>query len=215
MYVNFIGGLVRKDELKYTQNGQPYVRFTVARDYSKRLEDGSYEDMGSFFENFVLFGKRALCFGQSDIPTGTRLAINGYTTCRLKESYVNKDGVQVPEEKVEEIVVQNVSVLLDYKQIVNVGKADYSSLSEVPRPSNKPAEGSTTTNNQPTTAAKKPVEQSKTQEMSTQNIEDIFATDTSNTLNEDSDIFSEDIFADDSSDSTDLGSEDSYDDIFS
>lgn len=187
MYVNFIGSLVRKDELQFSQNGQPYVRFSVVRNYSKKLDDGSYEDIGAFFENFVLFGKKALCFAQSNLPNGTKLSINGFTRCRLKESYVNKDGIQVPEENIEEIVVDNIAVLIDYKQTVDVDKADYSSIENGAPVANKPA----------ATKQKKSAPKAKTQakpaakkEEKPVDMEDIFSTDTSDLISEnDMDIF--------------------------
>lgn len=215
MYVNFIGSLVRKEDLAHSQNGQPYVRFTVVRNYSKKMEDGSYEEVGSFFENFILFGKKALCFAQSNIPNGTRLSINGFTSCRKKPSYKNKDGIQVPEETVEEITIDNVAVLIDYKQAVSVDKADYTSIEGV--------QGATST--KPTTATKsKPAPKKKEEEAKSEevDVDDIFTTDTSDSINaDDSDIFDDSSSLDDGNtdnifEDGDSGSSDSEDewDIF-
>lgn len=182
MYVNFIGSLVRKEDLAHSQNGQPYVRFTVVRNYSKKMEDGSYEEVGSFFENFILFGKKALCFAQSNIPNGTRLSINGFTSCRKKPSYKNKDGIQVPEETVEEITVDNIAVLIDYKQTVSVDKADYASIEVASNAA--PIKSTTTTKSKVAPKNKKEV---KTEEV---DVDDIFATDTSDSITaDDSAIF--------------------------
>lgn len=213
MYVNFIGSLVRKDELQFSQNGQPYVRFSIVRNYSRKLDDGSYEETGSFFENFVLFGKRALCFAQSDLPNGTRLAINGFTRCRLKEAYVNKDGIQVPEENIEEIVIDNIAVLLDYKQTVNVDKADYSSIEK-----GAPAANTAAAPQQKKSATKTKAQSKSSQKSAAKkaeepvNMDEIFSTDNTNSLSE-NDV---DIFGEDSNNSTlnEVSNSDVSDNIF-
>ena len=56
--VVMVGRLVRDSELKYLQNGQAILRFSIAVNRARRNSDGSWTDEANFFD-CVYFGKAA------------------------------------------------------------------------------------------------------------------------------------------------------------
>lgn len=56
--VTLVGRLVRDGELKYSQNGQAILRFSIAINRAKRTADGKWEDESNFFD-CVYFGRAA------------------------------------------------------------------------------------------------------------------------------------------------------------
>ena len=57
-FVTLTGRLTRDAELRYAQNGNPIVRFTIAVNRGKRNADGSWGEEATFFE-CSYFGKSA------------------------------------------------------------------------------------------------------------------------------------------------------------
>lgn len=192
-HVTFLGGLTRVGELGYASNGNPYINFGLARNYSKRNDNGEYENVGSFYSSITLWGKEALCFAQSHIPLGTTLLVEGHFEHTVHKSYVNKDGIQVPEREEEVIVADNVAVLIGYKKKITVENADYSSL---------PEDGGNTTSRE--NKQEKPAKKSeKKQTTNVTKSDNIFA-------NTEEENFSEDMFDDELDDTSD---NDLFDDV--
>ena len=143
--ITFTGGLVRKGKLNTitTSNGEmEVINFTVARNYTKK-EGNDYVDNGTYYVNCTLWGKKAVLFDQSDIPTGFRLIIAGTLNSRLQAEYTNKDGHVVPEHYEEVLNVSDVGVALDYKQIVKASRTSDNNSSA----SSAPVQNTATTSN--------------------------------------------------------------------
>lgn len=72
-----VGNLTRDPELRYTQNGQPVVSFSVAstpRAFNKETKE--YEDGEAVFTNCTLWGKPAEHFAAS-ATKGSRVILTG------------------------------------------------------------------------------------------------------------------------------------------
>lgn len=70
-----IGRLVRDPELKSTNGGTYFCRFTLAANHSQKKQDGSYEDKAGFFD-CVAWGKQAEAVHKY-VSKGQRLLVEG------------------------------------------------------------------------------------------------------------------------------------------
>ncbi len=84
--VVMVGRLVRDSELKYLQNGQAILRFSIAVNRARRNSDGSWTDEANFFD-CVYFGKAAEGVSQY-LVKGRQVAIQG----ELRQSRWEADG---------------------------------------------------------------------------------------------------------------------------
>lgn len=98
--VTLMGNLTRDPEVRYTQNGMACARFSLAVGYSKKKQDGLYEDAADF-PTCVVWGKRAEVIGkyfrkgsgilvEGKIQTGSYQDKNGnkrYTTDVLVQDF--------------------------------------------------------------------------------------------------------------------------------
>lgn len=209
-HVTFLGGLTRVGELGYASNGNPYIHFGLARNYSKKNDNGDYENVGVYYSEFTLWGKEALCFAQSDIPLGTILLVEGHFEHSTRNSYVNKDGIQVPERDEEVIVADNVAVLIGFKRKVTVENADYSTL-----PEGNLSDSNSTVKTKPQTTKSSNNKQNKTAKKNIKPAEDIFADTEEDLFADDLDnIDSNDSIFDDSDDTSDsVDTDDLFDDV--
>lgn len=110
-YITFEGSLVRKNDLREGKNGSKFMHISVARNYSKFNEETKeWEEIGTIFQDAVLFGKLAENFEASDMQPGSRLVISGRLNGDPARSYVNKEGVTVEVPASESIVVDHIGV---------------------------------------------------------------------------------------------------------
>lgn len=70
-----IGRLVRDPELKSTNGGTYFCRFTLASNHSLKKSDGSYEDKAGFFD-CIVWGKQAEAVHKY-VSKGQRLLVEG------------------------------------------------------------------------------------------------------------------------------------------
>ena len=98
--VTLMGNLTRDPEVRYTQHGMACARFFLAVGYSRKKQDGSYEDAADF-PICVVWGKRAEVIGkyfrkgagilvEGKIQTGSYQDKNGnkrYTTEVLVQDF--------------------------------------------------------------------------------------------------------------------------------
>lgn len=75
-----IGNLGGDPELKYSANGQPFLRFNIASNYRVREPDGSWADRTEWIR-CTTFGKRAETLGQH-LRKGTRVYVDGRLEAR-------------------------------------------------------------------------------------------------------------------------------------
>lgn len=116
-YITFEGSLVRKNELKESKNGNKYMYITVVRNYSRYNEESKgWEEIGSIFQDAVLFGKLAENFEASNLQPGNRLVISGRLDGNEARSYVNKEGVTVEVPVSESIIVDHIGISFTGRQ---------------------------------------------------------------------------------------------------
>jgi len=96
--VILIGRLTRDPELKSTNGGNHFCRFSLASNYSHKKQDGSYEDKPNFLE-CIAWGKQAETIHKY-VSKGNRIAIEG----RLSWSSWEHEGKT--RSKIEVVVEQ-------------------------------------------------------------------------------------------------------------
>ena len=96
--VIIIGRLTKSPELKSTNGGNYFCRFSIASNYSHKKQDGSYEDKPGFFD-CICWGKQAETIHKY-VSKGHRLAIEG----RLSWSSWEHEGKT--RSKIEIVVEQ-------------------------------------------------------------------------------------------------------------
>lgn len=84
--VVLIGRITRDPELKSTNGGTYFCRFTLAANHSQKKGDGSYEDKAGFFD-CIVWGKQAETVHKY-VSKGQRLLVEG----SLRWSSWEKDG---------------------------------------------------------------------------------------------------------------------------
>lgn len=85
--VTLMGNLTRDPEVRYTQHGMACARFSLAVGYSRKKQDGSYEDAADF-PTCVVWGKRAEVIGKY-FRKGSGILIEGKIQTG---SYQDKNG---------------------------------------------------------------------------------------------------------------------------
>lgn len=106
-HVTLLGNVTKDLELKYTPSQTAVVRLSVATNFSKKQQDGSYKDFPTF-HNVVVFGKIAEFLAKS-IGKGSKLYVDGRIDNR---SYQANDGTT---KYVSEIIAENVIPMLPPK----------------------------------------------------------------------------------------------------
>ncbi|QKY78992.1 ssDNA-binding protein [Arthrobacter phage Jinkies] len=86
--IKFTGNLGRDAELKYTKNGSPVMRFSVADSKSRRLDNGEYETLAEQWLNCTIWGGLAEYY-DGKLTKGARVTIYGEFFAR---EYEAKDG---------------------------------------------------------------------------------------------------------------------------
>lgn len=82
--VVLMGRLARDPDMRQSQNGEPYARYTLAVDRMRK-------ESGVDFIGCIAFGKNAE-FAEKYLNKGTKIAVEGHIQTG---SYTNKDGVKV------------------------------------------------------------------------------------------------------------------------
>ena len=85
--VTLMGNLTRDPEIRHTQHGMACARFSLAVGYSRKKQDGSYEDAADF-PTCVVWGKRAEVIGKY-FRKGSGILIEGKIQTG---SYQDKNG---------------------------------------------------------------------------------------------------------------------------
>ena len=91
--IQFTGNVGKDAELRHTQNGQSMLTFSVAESKSRRLQDGSWEELNNQWFNVTLFGPAAEAL-QSSVLKGARVRVAGEFWRRDYESQ-NGNGVSL------------------------------------------------------------------------------------------------------------------------
>lgn len=121
--ISFVAGLVSVDETRTSQNGNKYIRLSLAKNYSVK-EGETWVNLDPIWTNVTLWGKQAELFEKSSIPKGTPLFIEAEVRGVKKSAFVTKDGTQVPERVEEDLFVTAIGVLLDYNKVITVSSAN-------------------------------------------------------------------------------------------
>lgn len=122
-HIVLVGGNLTKDaELKYANNGNPRLTFSVAMNRKYKDANGTITDVVEFF-NIVYWGKIAEAVAPH-MTKGQKVAIEGRLSQRR---YTGNDGQQ---HSIVEIAATNV---------VLIGQRQHSGADDVP-PANQPAE---------------------------------------------------------------------------
>ena len=98
--VTVIGRLTRDAELKYLNGGTAVLEFSIASNYSKKSQSGSYEDAANFFD-VSYFGKGAEAVSRY-IGKGKQVCIVG----ELRQERWEKDGDKRSKVKIMANTVQ-------------------------------------------------------------------------------------------------------------
>lgn len=85
--VTLMGNLTRDPEIRHTQHGMACARFSLAVGYSRKKQDGSYEDAADF-PTCVVWGKRAEVIGKY-FRKGSGILVEGKIQTG---SYQDKNG---------------------------------------------------------------------------------------------------------------------------
>lgn len=127
-HTTFIGGLVNKGELKQSSNGNSFLQITLAKNYSIRDEaNNDWIQLEPTFVRSTLWGKEAELFANSNIPNGTPLLVNGHFIGERSKPYVNRQGVQVPAEDREMLIIDAIGPLIGRGRIVSVSSSNNAS----------------------------------------------------------------------------------------
>jgi single-strand DNA-binding protein len=86
-HVALMGGFVRDPDVRYSPDGKPVARFTLACGYARRQPDGTYQDEADY-PQCVAFGHTANAIGKY-CKKGSQIFVEG----KIKTgSYEAKDG---------------------------------------------------------------------------------------------------------------------------
>jgi len=75
-----IGNLGSDPEMRYSANGQPFLRFNVASNYRTRTPEGEWQDKTEWVR-VTIFGQRAETYAQS-LRKGSRVYVDGRLEAR-------------------------------------------------------------------------------------------------------------------------------------
>jgi len=104
--VTVIGNLGRDPEKRYTQDGRPVTRFSVAATTRRRERDGEWGDHTEWF-SVTVFGKQAETLAER-LSKGTRVYVEGRLETRQYESN-GKQGTSLD-------VIANEVMIIDSKR---------------------------------------------------------------------------------------------------
>jgi single-strand DNA-binding protein len=102
-----IGNLGRDPEKRYTQDGRPVTRFSVAATTRRRERDGEWADHTEWF-SVTVFGRQAETLAER-INKGTRVYVEGRLESRQYESQNGNKGFSLD-------VIANEVIVLDARQ---------------------------------------------------------------------------------------------------
>jgi single-strand DNA-binding protein len=102
-----IGNLGRDPEKRYTQDGRPVTRFSVAATTRRRERDGEWADHTEWF-SVTVFGRQAETLAER-VNKGTRVYVEGRLESRQYESQNGNKGFSLD-------VIANEVVVLDTRQ---------------------------------------------------------------------------------------------------
>ena len=102
-----IGNLGRDPEKRYTQDGRPVTRFSVAATTRRRERDGEWADHTEWF-SVTVFGRQAETMAER-VVKGTRVYVEGRLESRQYETQNGGKGFSLD-------VVANEVVVLDSRQ---------------------------------------------------------------------------------------------------
>jgi single-strand DNA-binding protein len=102
-----IGNLGRDPEKRYTQDGRPVTRFSVAATTRRRERDGEWADHTEWF-SVTVFGRQAETLAER-VTKGTRVYVEGRLESRQYESQNGNKGFSLD-------VIANEVVVLDTRQ---------------------------------------------------------------------------------------------------
>ncbi|MBV9582799.1 MAG: single-stranded DNA-binding protein [Chloroflexi bacterium] len=100
-----IGNLGRDPEKRYTQNGQPVTRFSVAATTRRRERDGEWADHTEWF-SVTVFGRQAETLSER-VTKGTRVYVEGRLESRQYESQNGNKGFSLDVVASDVIVLEN------------------------------------------------------------------------------------------------------------
>jgi single-strand DNA-binding protein len=102
-----IGNLGRDPEKRYTQDGRPVTRFSVAATTRRRERDGEWADHTEWF-SVTVFGRQAETLSER-VTKGTRVYVEGRLESRQYETQNGAKGFSLD-------VVANEVIVLDSRQ---------------------------------------------------------------------------------------------------
>ena|SRR5579872_2748391 len=102
-----IGNLGRDPEKRYTQDGRPVTRFSVAATTRRRERDGEWADHTEWF-SVTVFGRQAETMAER-VTKGTRVYVEGRLESRQYETQNGTKGFSLD-------VVANEVIVLDSRQ---------------------------------------------------------------------------------------------------
>ena len=122
-----IGNLGRDPEKRYTQDGRPVTRFSVAATTRRRERDGEWADHTEWF-SVTVFGRQAETLAER-VTKGTRVYVEGRLESRQYETQNGGKGFSLD-------VVANEVIPLDTRQR---GEGDFGGSGEFESASPAPA----------------------------------------------------------------------------
>ena len=122
-----IGNLGRDPEKRYTQDGRPVTRFSVAATTRRRERDGEWADHTEWF-SVTVFGRQAETLAER-VTKGTRVYVEGRLESRQYETQNGGKGFSLD-------VVANEVIPLDTRPRGegDFGGADFESATPAPAP---------------------------------------------------------------------------------
>ncbi len=102
-----IGNLGRDPEKRYTQDGRPVTRFSVAATTRRRERDGEWADHTEWF-SVTVFGRQAETLAER-VNKGTRVYVEGRLESRQYEAQNGNKGFSLD-------VIANEVIVLDSRQ---------------------------------------------------------------------------------------------------
>jgi single-strand DNA-binding protein len=112
-----VGNLGRDPEKRYTQDGRPVTRFSVAATTRRKAREGDWEDHTEWF-NVTVFGRQAETLAER-LMKGTRVYVEGRLESRQYETQNGGKGFSLD-------VIANEVLSLDPRQRSDeLGGADY------------------------------------------------------------------------------------------
>ncbi|MBV9329769.1 MAG: single-stranded DNA-binding protein [Chloroflexi bacterium] len=109
-----IGNLGRDPEKRYTQDGRPVTRFSVAATTRRRERDGEWADHTEWF-SVTVFGRQAETLAER-VNKGTRVYVEGRLESRQYESQNGNKGFSLDVVANEVVVLENRQRDADFGQ---------------------------------------------------------------------------------------------------